>query len=239
MSMEKRKPIPSMVRKRIFQEANSQCTLCGNPDITALDIHHIDAIRDAGTNIPENLILLCANCHRKVTHGSVSREKLAAAKSALQSTDPTARRNDGQVTNVVHIRGDVDRSIVANTVRVAAKRVPRMKYPDGCIGADLPRHNYISYLISRYHEFRMADTSFGEHARLENFSYAVIYKNIQRKFKAKTFFVPVHHFDELVSYLQGCVDGTILGRTNGRRKIPNYESFEEYLNSQQFPLVRQ
>lgn len=239
--MDKRKTVPSMMRKRIFQEANSRCALCRNSDIAALDIHHIEAIKDAGTNTPENLILLCANCHRKVTHGFISREVLAATKSDLQSTKPTAtvRRNGSEVSNVVYINGAIDGSIVANTVRLTAKRTPRLKHPDGCIGADLPKRNYISYLVSRYHEFRMADPSFGEHARIRNFSYAVLHKNIQRKFKAKTFFVPIHDFDGLVSYLQDCVDGTILGKRNRAKKISSYETYEQYLNFQRFPSVGQ
>jgi hypothetical protein len=239
MMMDKRKPIPSMVRKAIFQEANSRCALCKNSDIAALDIHHIDAIKDAGTNSPENLIVLCANCHRKVTHGSVSRDELAAAKNGLQSARATDTRNDHQVGNVVHIQGNVEGSIVANTVRLATKRLPRPKYPNGCVGADLPKRNYISYLVNRYYEFRRADTSFGANARLQSFSYAVLHKNIEREFKAKTFYVPVHRFAELVSYLQGCVDRTIQGKTNRARGTPNYENYEDYVNSQQFAPVHQ
>ena len=134
MMMDKRKPIPSMVRRAIFQEANSRCALCNNSDIAALDTHHIDAIKDAGMNSPENLIVLCANCHRKVTHGSISRDELSAAKNGLQSARATGNRNDCQAGNVVHIQGNVEGSIVANTVRLATKRLPRSKYPDGCVG---------------------------------------------------------------------------------------------------------
>src|SRR5208282_2823226 len=102
MKMDKRRRVPSITRKRIFQEANSRCALCKNSDVAALEIHHVHAVKDAGTNAPENLILLCANCHNKVTHGSVSRDDLAAAKNSLQAARPTAGRNGSELGNAVH-----------------------------------------------------------------------------------------------------------------------------------------
>jgi len=237
MNTEKPKPIPSMVRKQIFQEANSQCALCENSDVAALEIHHIDARKNKGSDQPENLILMCANCHRKATHGFLSRDEVSAAKRALQSAAKAVAGGRPRAGNFVHIEGNVDGSIIANTVRLNAKRLPRPNYPAGCIGADLPKKNYIGYLISRYQEFKKADSSFGADDRLKNFSYAVLYKNIEREFKAKTFYIPVHRFPELVSYLQGCIDRTRLGKTNTSRNGPNYEQYDEYLRTQKFEEI--
>jgi hypothetical protein len=38
----------------------------------------------------------------------------------------------------------------------------------------------------------------------------------------------------LVSYLQGCIDRTRLGKTNTSRNGPNYEQYDEYLRTQKF-----
>jgi hypothetical protein len=98
-------------------------------------------------------------------------------------------------------------------------------YPAGCIGADLPKRNYVKYLVERYHEFREADARLG---RTERLHYAVIFKNIESRFKAPTYFIPEGKFDALVDYLHGRIDNTILGRLNIKRGVRNYESFDEY-----------
>ncbi len=224
-----------MVRKRIFQESNSRCAICENADIAVLDIHHIVSVKDGGADAPENLVVLCANCHRKVTHGFLSREEVLAAKRSASTLGSTARGHQRRSANVVSIGGDVHGSIIANNVHLGTKHLPRPKgHPPGSIGADLPKKNYVDYLIRRYHDFRKADESFGRGERFENYNYAILHKNIERTFKAKTFYIPVHRFAELVAYLLSHIDQTIVGKTNRSREIRNYETYEEYLAKQRF-----
>lgn len=102
-------------------------------------------------------------------------------------------------------------------------------YPEGCIGANLAKRNYVKYLVERYHHYREADSRFG---RTERFHYSVLFKNIETKFKAPTYFIPEVRFGELVDFLHHRIDNTILGRVNGKRGIPNYESFDEYVLQQ-------
>lgn len=104
------------------------------------------------------------------------------------------------------------------------------EYPVGSIGRDLTLRNYIRYLVERYHRFREADSSFGRGPA--RFSYAVIFKNIEREFKAPTYFVPEARFDELVEYLQQRIDRTILGKGNRARGIRNYASPKEFAAEQ-------
>jgi hypothetical protein len=99
-------------------------------------------------------------------------------------------------------------------------------YPAGCIGADLAKRNYVKYLVDRYHKHREADGSFG---RKDRFHYAVLFKNIEARFKASTYFIPETRFAELVDYLHDRMDSTILGRVNRKRGIPDYESLDEYV----------
>ncbi len=116
----------------------------------------------------------------------------------------------------------------ADTIHVKATKTKRTStsYPNGCIGADLIRRNYVRYLIERYNRFKQADASFGKASG--RFSYAVVFKNVEAKFKAPTYFIPVERFDELVDYLQSRVDQTILGKRNAARGQRNYETFDEY-----------
>lgn len=116
-------------------------------------------------------------------------------------------------------------------VRRAGRSRPRMQYPRGSIGADLPRRNYVRYLTERYHRFREADAGFGRKPA-RPFSYAVLFKNIEARFKSPTYFVPAARFGELVEFLQRKVDGTVIGKRNRAMGRANYDTFDEYQLSQ-------
>jgi hypothetical protein len=106
------------------------------------------------------------------------------------------------------------------------------EYPAGSIGSDLKQRNYIRYLVQRYHRFREADSSYGRSGPAR-FSYAVIFTNIERKFRAPTYFVPRARFNELVKHLQQRIDGTILGKNNAKRRISNYMNPKEFEEGQE------
>jgi len=59
---KKRVPIKTSLRREIYNRAGNACQTCGTHD--ALDIHHIDG--NPANNKKNNLIVLCASCHRKV-----------------------------------------------------------------------------------------------------------------------------------------------------------------------------
>jgi len=112
------------------------------------------------------------------------------------------------------------------SVRVGKGSQRPAAYPEGCIGADLAKRNYVKYLVERYNHYREADARFG---RTDRFHYSVLFKNIETRFKAPTYFIPEGRFEELVDFLHHRIDNTILGRVNGKRGIPNYESLDEYV----------
>ncbi len=113
------------------------------------------------------------------------------------------------------------------SVRLGGRSRPRMEYPRGSIGADLVRRNYIRYLTERYHRYREADAGFGRKA-LRKFSYAVLFTNIESRFKSPTYFIPAARFDELVDFLQHKVDGTVLGKRNRALGRRSYDTFDEF-----------
>ena len=111
-------------------------------------------------------------------------------------------------------------------VRVGKSGKGPASYPEGCIGASLAKRNYVKYLVERYNHYREADARFG---RTTRFHYSVLFKNIESKFKAPTYFIPEGRFGELVDFLHHRIDNTILGRVNHKKGIPNYGSFDEYV----------
>lgn len=55
-------------RLSAFRKYPHECAVCGYhdyDDTSLLDVHHIDS--DRSNNDIENLIILCPNCHRKLT----------------------------------------------------------------------------------------------------------------------------------------------------------------------------
>ncbi len=122
--------------------------------------------------------------------------------------------------------GDIHTGPRINHLHIGRQPSRPTEYPAGSIGRNLTKRNYVRYLVQRYHRFREADSSFGK--RVARFSYAVIFKNIERKFKAQTYFIDEKQFDDLVRHLENLIDGTILGKRNIKRGIRNYEPLEEF-----------
>lgn len=154
-----------------------------------------------------------------------------------RSTSPRVEKS--RITNGVNvtsingstIHGDVHTGpTTINHIHRGRPSSRATEYPVDSIGRDLVQRNYVRYLVERYHRSRQADSQFGSGPA--RFSYAVIFKNIEREFKAPTYFIPQARFNELVQYLQHCIDRTILGKRNRARGIRNYASPGEFATEQ-------
>lgn len=67
--------ITAVVRKRVMERDNGQCVLCGRTD--RLQCAHYIGRGQSGLGIPENLVMLCADCH-KAYDQSAEREEIRA-----------------------------------------------------------------------------------------------------------------------------------------------------------------
>jgi len=234
--MGNKKPsIPAKIQKLIFQESGSRCAFCGMEDIHALEIHHLKSREDGGGDEPENLILVCSNCHSQITYGVISMADVVTKKRELIYSKPREKAPSSRL-KVVHINGNVKDSIVANVVKISNAKKLGNKYPEGSVGADVMKKNYLDYLIHKYFDFRKADPSFGAFDHAERFHHAEIHTSIRKRFKAKTFFVLIHRFQEECQYIQERVDKTILGKRNKSQGIRNYQNFDEYTKEQGYHL---
>jgi len=222
---KQRKSISALTSKKLYQEADNRCPFCDIADVAVLEIHHIDG--DPSNNKIENLIVVCGNCHSKITRGEISPADVHAKKMELFWTHRASpRRSEKSPRQSVNVNAaSVSDSIIANTVTFGHKRSPRMQYPVDSIGADTIKKGYIDYLIKRYYDYRQSDASYGN---FRPFNHAEIHTTIQRRFKAKTFFIHVSRFEELYDYIKSRVDQTIQGKRNRSRGVLNYDSFEKY-----------
>ena len=64
--MISRIPIPTKIRRLIYDMYDNRCAHCSEGKRKILQIHHIDC--DATNNSIDNLILVCAFCHIFVYH---------------------------------------------------------------------------------------------------------------------------------------------------------------------------
>lgn len=228
--MQKRKSIPQKIKKLIWQESHNMCAFCDNRDVDVLEIHHIIDWAKGGTDEFENLILVCSNCHSKITNGSITTVEVFKAKMQLQNRSVETKPKSNVLkfptaSNSIHLSRSNNTGIIANNVKITTQRKSiKLEPPVGTIGSDGDKRSYIIRLIERYQDFKKA-----EHG-LTDFKYHAIYSAIKKEFKCKWDFIRLENFFALVSYLQKRIDDTRLGRNRKSKGLKNYSSFQEFLN---------
>jgi hypothetical protein len=78
-----RKAIPPAIRQAVLTEAGYRCAVPTCRNILALDLHHIEPVRDDGGNEAGNLIALCPTCHALHERGIIPREAIESYKGIL------------------------------------------------------------------------------------------------------------------------------------------------------------
>lgn len=209
------------------QEIQSICPFCKNTDIGHFQFHHID--ENSQNNDPSNLLMLCPTCHSKITKGDILRTEVENKKLDLIHSFKEKNNSMGKIIN---FNSKVGNAIVGNNNKVTLnikKETKKSKYPDGCIGSNNAKANYIGYLITRYHEYKEWEVG------KEKMNYAIFQSQLKKKYKiGKTrtlYHVSEVKFDDLSTYIQERIDSTVLAnvkRSKGQHK--NYSSFEEYIN---------
>ena len=83
--------VPKKVRDELLVEAQHRCTICSE---RCFEIHHIVEQSEGGTDDPENLIVLCPNCHQHRYHrcGEFTRDQLRLYKQELKESSEVERR---------------------------------------------------------------------------------------------------------------------------------------------------
>lgn len=76
-----RKPISPKMRALLQKESQSRCPFCSNEDVQHHEVHHID--ENPANNDAFNLILICRNCHGKITQGAISMKDVIIIKNNI------------------------------------------------------------------------------------------------------------------------------------------------------------
>jgi hypothetical protein len=103
---------------------------------------------------------------------------------------------------------------------------PKSALPDGALGTDLMKKNYVSHLAKRYGDWKREELK----RRREKFTWAALYSHIAKRYKVPGMnHIPLNQFSDLVSYLQERIDKTIMGKSQRTKGYRSYKSFEEFL----------
>lgn len=107
------------------------------------------------------------------------------------------------------------------------QKASKPQLPDGALGNDLLKKNYVHYLIKRYAEWKQFELN----KKGEKFNYASFNKHVMNRYKAVGInHIPIVRFDEVVAYLQERINKTAFGKNQIAKSIKNYSAFDEYLN---------
>ena len=225
---KKRKAIPARKKALLQKEIDSICPVCENEDVEHFQIHHID--ENSENDDFENLLMLCPICHSKITKGDIHRSEVILLKKDLKQK---VWENKPAMGKVISFYSKVGNAVVGdnNNVTINQRKSVVNKYPQGCIGADVIKANYIGYLISRYQEYKQHEIG------KDKMVYAIFHSNLKKKFKiGKTrtvYHVPINRFEEMAEYIQSRIENTRLAKINrSKQQYKNFQTFQEYITSQ-------
>ena len=105
---------------------------------------------------------------------------------------------------------------------------PSPVLPEGSLGLDLHKKNYIGYLSRRYGDWKQIQ--FDHEGNGEKFNWASHNKSLMNRYHASGInYIPIIHFDELSEYLKGRIDKTIFGKSQKSKGRRNYSTIGEHM----------
>ena len=216
-------PKEAKVRAELQKEINSNCPFCSNDDVGHFEIHHID--ENPSNHEMTNLILLCRICHSKITKGDIVQSDVYKKKIHLLTNPKPESQPKSKTINLNNINnavvGDKNKITINNS-----KKTVKQKYPQGSIGYDTQKANYIGHLIKRYNEYKEYEVGAG------GVKYHIFGGSLKKHFNVpptRTIYnLPDEKFEELYLYIQKRIDTTKLAKVKGKTH-KNYSSYEEFL----------
>lgn len=229
MDKKVRTKIPQLAKLKanLQKEIGSICPFCENDEVGHFEIHHID--ENPSNNEISNLLMLCPICHSKITKGDIAELEVYKKKISL-ITNPVS--NKTAPNKLIHFNDRVENAIIGDNNQISikqSKKTVKQKYPEGCIGFDTIKANYVSHLIKRYNEYKEYEVGKGQ------VNYSTFSAHLKKTYKigpTRTLYnLPIEKFEELVSYIQSRIEKTKLAKIKGKGH-KNYSTYEEYIEIQ-------
>lgn len=193
-------------------------------------------------NAAANLVLMCSRHHKIIdsetqtfTVARLQSIKHAHEEKGIAELSPAGARvaqqlqaNYGSVS-IVNNSGNVaiqsPGTIQAHTVNIRSTRAKGLTIqpPPASIGAAQGKVAYCQHLIDRYQNYQKADKT-GK----TDYKFMAIHQALKRKFGTSWKLLGEDRFEEVVTFLQGRIDATIIGKLNRAKGQLNYSSFEEW-----------
>lgn len=224
-------PKESKTRAELQKKINSVCPFCVNTDVGHFQIHHIDD--NPSNNQKLNLILLGPICHSKITKGDYSSLEVYQKKIQLLQK---AEKSNSNLINPITFNGKVINAIVGNNNLVSIIKTKKptkkiiQKYPEGCIGFDNVKANYISHLISRFNVYKEYEVGKGK------MNFSIFSSQLKKRYKIRPtrtlYNLSIEKFQDLVMHIHSKIDGTKLAKIKGNGH-KNYSNFKEYVAEKQ------
>lgn len=186
-----------------------------------------------------DLLLVCPDCSERiakepqsfpfVTLRKIKQEhEKGHARACLRSDARIAQRllqlveaDHDSRTFVIDPKGNV-------TLAPALHIPPPVSLPQQTIGDDRLASNYIAYLILRYNEFaaKGRDPS-------GQFNPKTISQNLRSRYKSHWKDMPRVRFPHVCRYLKHRIDGTHIAKSNARKGLSSYRSYDAFLRKPQ------
>ena len=257
--MASRKSIPERTIKALFGKSRNMCAFpgCGRmmidekTDTVLGEIAHIEGVRKTAArhnpNRPketlndfDNLILLCHDHHKIIDNKkngyTVAQVQRMKQKHELQGGIEIgefearlariylAHEQATRTVKVTRVYNHSPHNEVYGDQTINIYNHPKADpLPDDAIGLDAEKKAYVQHLIARY---GVLTKKYAPNATAPSVN---LHRAIRKEFSTKALAVPISMFNSLCSFLQKKIDGTIVGKSNRKKGIPNYSPFDEWV----------
>lgn len=232
----KRKALTKALERRIILEAGGVCPWCKTKIKRGeVEIHHID--EDPSNNSPENLILMCRNCHGRATEGLIPKWEAILQKQILCNPGTMERLGLTRLPPSAPpppIVGGDNHGVAGQNVNIGTLKMTKDRSKDkrrtpiaGLVEANADMQTYAIYLVKRYILWRKN----GKKIDPRPFDPGSAHSILGEGFGCGNSVLKVTEgrFFEWVAQAQHKIDRTVFGLMNTRKGNPNYHSWEDHL----------
>jgi hypothetical protein len=225
---KKRKPIPKAIEHQVREECFQACAnpTCRKWNTATHELHHIDG--DRSNSVYENLILLCANCHKLEQAGIITAQEITIWKSRAKigrlplPKEAMPPMNSVQGDNY----GVMAERIEKLTIKLGGGKSKSSEVFPATIGANADMREYANRLVKRYIDWRKNSEKYWPDTKRKPFSPSSAHGILCEGFGSQSVLrIPDHRFEAWVCSAQKKIDRTIFGQQQPK----NYSTWEEFL----------